>query len=148
MIKIVIHFSAKSLSAPTTAGLNEYKKRLSKSCQFSWSVGEKQQLPGERSKSQVIRLDRTGANLTSPQLAQHIQLWASQGKSQLVWLVGEFPEKADADSDADPVSSESLSDEFSLALSPLALSLNVAGLLLAEQIYRAFRILENQPYHK
>ncbi len=169
MLKISIYFAAKSLAAPTTAGLTEYRKRLSKSCQFNWSagispqvkanptVGAKAGLSDEHSKIQVILLDRKGQTLTSPQLAQQIQLWASQGKSHLVLLIGKTPEDTvpgsrgtDSESGKSQVRSEVLhsDDVFSLSLSPLALSVDVAGLLTAEQIYRAFRILENQPYHK
>lgn len=156
MLKISLLFTHQTLTAPTTAGLTEYRKRLSKSCQLNWTTGASASNPAMdgQSRAQIILLDRNGQTLTSPQLAQQIQLWSTQGKSHLVWVLGDLlqtPVNRDPHDPKGPSGSclESTTDHvYRLSLSPLSLSADVAGLLTAEQIYRAFRILENQPYHK
>ena len=146
MLKITLLFTKKKLAAPTLAGLQEYKKRLSQSCQLDWKTGveppagEPSPHPGENSpigQAQILSflLDRTGPACTSPELARQIQTWMASGTSQLVFYVG-VQEKGPG----------SLCD--TLSLSPVALSSNTAGLLITEQIYRAFRILEGKSYHK
>lgn len=146
MLKITLLFSSKKLAAPTLAGLQEYKKRLSQSCQLDWKTGveppagENGRRPGESSpigQVQVlsIQLDRTGPACTSPELARQIQTWMASGTSQLEFYVGGQEKGAGLFCDT-------------LSLSPVALSSNTAGLLITEQIYRAFRILEGKSYHK
>jgi 23S rRNA (pseudouridine1915-N3)-methyltransferase len=144
MLKVTLLFAAKKLAPPTFAGLQEYKKRLSHSCQFDWQTGveppaaeegESYRANGQSSQNQHILLDRTGLSYTSPEFASQIQSWMTNGTSQLVIYIGmpQLGRRPNCDT---------------LSLSPLALSSNTAGLLLAEQIYRAFRILEGKAYHK
>jgi 23S rRNA pseudoU1915 N3-methylase RlmH len=173
MLKISLYFTQKTLTPSTTAGLAEYRKRLSKSCQLNWttSIANETVAQHEPIKTQMIRLVHNGQTLTSPQLAQQIQRWTNQGKSHLVWIFGNpgddqsssgqlskdqrsaaqqsvAIQSVDQPVDQQPEAPQPSSDDFNFSLSPLALSGDVAGLLTAEQIYRAFRILENQPYHK
>lgn len=145
MLKITLLFACKKLAAPTLAGLQEYKKRLSQSCQLDWKTGVEPPAESDTSsfdssksiQSQVmpIFLDRTGPACTSPELARQIQTWMASGTSQLVFYVGVQKKGPGPFCDT-------------LSLSPVALSSNTAGLLIAEQIYRAFRILEGKSYHK
>ena len=98
MLKITLLFSSKKLAAPTLAGLQEYKKRLSQSCQLDWKTGVEPPAESDTSsfdssksiQSQVmpIFLDRTGSSCTSPELARQIQTWMASGTSQLVFYVG------------------------------------------------------------
>lgn len=145
MLKVTLLFTSKKLAAPTLAGLQEYKKRLSQSCQLDWKTGVEPPADSgvssreSRSTSQAqvlsIQLDRTGPSCTSPELARQIQTWMASGTSQLVFYVGVQEKGPGPFCDT-------------LSLSPVALSSNTAGLLIAEQIYRAFRILEGKSYHK
>jgi 23S rRNA pseudoU1915 N3-methylase RlmH len=67
----------------------------------------------------------------------------SAGYSTVVVELGQPSDLQDPDDDTAESGSELV-----LSLSPLALSADLVALLAAEQIYRAFRILGNQPYHK
>ena len=139
MLKVTLLFAAKKLSAPTLAGLQEYKKRLSQSCQLDWktSVEPPEGVAQNNSSGQVhmILLDQNGQSYSSPELASQIQTLMTSGTSQLVFYMG-VPSRGHP-----PACS-------TLSLSPATLSSNTAGLLVTEQIYRAFRILEGKSYHK
>ncbi|NCC75242.1 MAG: hypothetical protein EOM08_02275 [Clostridia bacterium] len=144
MLKVTLLFTSKKLSPPALAGLQEYKKRLSQSCQLDWKTGveppateegELSATSSQASQIQYILLDRSGQTYSSPDFATQIQTWMTSGTSQLVFYVGL------------PKNRRGLFFG-KLSLSPAALSSNTAGLLLAEQIYRAFRILEGKAYHK
>lgn len=139
MLKVTLLFAAKKLSAPTLAGLQEYKKRLSQSCQLDWktSVETPEGVVQNNSSGQIhmIQLDQNGQSYFSPELARQFQTWMTSGISQLVFYIG-------VPSHGYPPACSTLS------LSPATLSSNTAGLLVTEQIYRAFRILEGKSYHK
>ena len=143
MLKVTLLFTEKKLSKPALAGLQEYKKRLSQSCQLDWKTGIEP--PAETASNDPdtsqsgqtlsILLDRTGQSYSSPELASQIQTRMTSGTSHLVFYVGVLKK------------GRGLFFE-KLSLSPVALGSNTAGLLMAEQIYRAFRILEGKAYHK
>ena len=145
MLKVTLLFTEKKLSKPALAGLQEYKKRLSQSCQLDWLTGVEPPADNDTSgyessqSSQIqvmtIILDRTGQSYTSPEFASQIQTYMTSGTSQLVFYMG-VPSRGHP-----PACS-------TLSLSPATLSSNTAGLLVTEQIYRAFRILEGKSYHK
>lgn len=135
MLKVNLIQFGQPWSRTTEQGLAEYQKRLSKVCQFSWQQDASTKELGQwlsDSKIKVLALDRKGASMTSKALATQFQAWMTQGISQVVLLMGPSPVPIDS----------------SLALSPVQLSGEVASVLAAEQLYRAFRILNHQPYHK
>jgi 23S rRNA (pseudouridine1915-N3)-methyltransferase len=74
---------------------------------------------------------------TSPDLAAQLRAWIDSGCQQLLFII-EPPDLLTPIAEADQT----------LAISPLDLPTELAALLLAEQIYRAYRIIDNQPYHK
>ena len=87
----------------------------------------------------VITLEIKGKLLTSEQLAAHIDQLATYGKSKIAFVIG---------------GSLGLSDEvrarsdFALSFSKMTFPHQLMKLILLEQIYRAFRINRNEPYHK
>lgn len=147
MLKINLCTTSRQLSPPTLAGLAEYRKRLTRCCPFHWQTGCPVRSVSERSdpgsQTARIRLDRRGQSISSPQLAEQLQRWMSAGYSTVVVELGQPSDLQDPDDDTAESGSELV-----LSLSPLALSADLVALLAAEQIYRAFRILGNQPYHK
>lgn len=86
----------------------------------------------------VILLELKGKNISSEELAQHIDKNLSMGKD-LVFIIG---------------GSHGVSDEvkdranFLWQLSKLTFPHQLVRQLLAEQIYRAFMIINQHPYHK
>jgi 23S rRNA (pseudouridine1915-N3)-methyltransferase len=91
------------------------------------------------SQAQVIALDIRGKELSSTELAGRMFEWTLQGKSELVFLIG-----------GSLGMSRSLLDraDFRLSFSPMTFPHQLMRVLLLEQVYRAFKINHNQPYHK
>ena len=90
--------------------------------------------PGGR----VVALDERGRGMTSPALAERIGTWRDQGVRHISLLIGgsyglheRVREQAD----------------LILALSELTFPHQLVRVVLAEQLYRAFTILEGRPYH-
>lgn len=137
-------------------GFQEYAKRMPPDCRVSL----KEIKPIERSGSKtadtvmalerakietvipknayVIALDERGKDLTSVALSQHLLGWQQNGRD-VVFVIGgadgldaEFKAKADA----------------LIRISSLTLPHGMVRVLLAEQLYRAWSITQNHPYHR
>ena len=87
----------------------------------------------------VIALDLKGKNLSSEELASFISEKSLYGKSRLTFLIGgslglstEVLERAD----------------FKLSFGRMTYPHQLMRLILLEQIYRAFKIVRGEPYHK
>lgn len=87
----------------------------------------------------VITLEILGENLTSEKLAQKIEHLAITGHSDVVFVIG---------------GSYGLSDEvkrrsnYALSFSKMTFPHQLMRVVLLEQVYRAYRIINNQSYHK
>lgn len=140
--------------------IREYSKRLGKYCRFQ-IVEVKESLlranPSEADEAavkiaegrdilskikpsdHVITLEIKGRPLSSPQLAQHIEDMTVRGKSSIVFVIG---------------GSLGLSDEvsrradFKLSFSAMTFPHQMMRVILLEQIYRSFKIIKNEAYHK
>ncbi len=103
------------------------------------------QLEGERilrqirKDSYVVLLDLRGKQLSSPQLARKIEEINTYSSSSITFVIG---------------GSIGVSDEvvrradYLWKLSELTFPHNLVRILLLEQIYRSYKILNNEPYHK
>ena len=91
-----------------------------------------------QSNHYLILLDERGKMLTSPQWAQQFQQQMNQGTKTLVILIGgAFGVTERIRKEAKQVWS----------LSNLVFPHQLVRLIVAEQVYRAFSILHNSPYH-
>ena len=87
----------------------------------------------------VIALDVKGQAWSSVELAGAFREWELAGNNQLAFVIG-------GDLGLSPaVLSRS---NLRLSLSKMTFTHPMARLLLLEQVYRAFRILRGEPYHK
>ena len=87
----------------------------------------------------IIALDSGGQPVSSKQLAEKIDIWALEGKSNLVFIIGgSLGLHNDVISAAD----------FVLSFGRMTFPHQLMRLILLEQIYRAFRINRGEPYHK
>ena len=90
-------------------------------------------------KDYVIALDLNGKSFDSVQLSGQLEKWFSLGGSTIHFVIG---------------GSLGLSDEMKKranvrwTFSPLTFPHQLARIILEEQLYRAFRINHNEPYHK
>lgn len=87
----------------------------------------------------IIPLCIEGTEVSSPRLAKKISDLSISGTSEIAFIIG---------------GSDGLSDEvkqkgdFLLSFSPMTFPHQLMRVILLEQIYRAFTIIENTSYHK
>jgi len=137
-------------------GYDEYAKRLPRECELVL----KEIAPGKRGKNSdvvrivkeegermiaaipqsafIVALDIPGKQWTTPELAQGMQRWLDSGQ-QIALLVGGPEGLAD--------SAKQLARE-SWSLSRLTFPHPLVRVMVAEQLYRAWSILHNHPYHR
>ncbi len=89
--------------------------------------------------SYVVTLEIEGKKLSSEAFAQKIKSWQVSGQSHITFIIG---------------GSLGLADEvkakrnFALSFSDMTFPHQLMKVICLEQIYRAFRINHNEPYHK
>ena len=138
----------------------EYSKRLSRYCRLEVIQVADEKTPDGASEAQerqikekegsrilaqikdgayVIALAVQGTMLSSEQLASKLNKLGVDGQSQIVLIIG---------------GSLGLSDEvlkradYHLSFSPMTFPHQLMRVILLEQIYRSYRIISGEPYHK
>jgi 23S rRNA (pseudouridine1915-N3)-methyltransferase len=141
-MKIHLVMLGKTRRAETRALLDDYVARIARYAELQ--VTELRDATAWRKRkidphSAVVLLDAAGKQFTSAQFAKWLGERRDTGLRELVFLCG----------DADGFPSE-LRDaaRFKISLSTLTMPHELARVLLAEQIYRAFAILAGHPYPK
>ena len=141
-------------------GIDEFKKRLSKYCKLEIIELEDEKAPENLSdkemliikekegkkilskikdNSYLIALAIDGKNLSSEELAETINKLGVRGISNITFVIG---------------GSLGLSDEvlsradYKLSFSKMTFPHQLMRLILLEQVYRAYRINNGEPYHK
>ncbi|WP_181347376.1 23S rRNA (pseudouridine(1915)-N(3))-methyltransferase RlmH [Thalassobacillus sp. CUG 92003] len=89
--------------------------------------------------SYVITLEIEGKQLTSDKLAKKFDDLATYGNSHITFIIGGSLGLSEA------VLSRS---DFALSFSKLTFPHQLMRLMLVEQVYRSFKILRGEPYHK
>ena len=140
--------------------IHEYAKRLSRYAKLEIREAEDEKTPDRASEkeeeqikkregekilklikdnSYVIALAIDGAAYDSPSLASHLQKLVNSGSGRLTFVIG----------GSLGLSREVLSraDE-KLSFSDLTFPHQLMRVILLEQIYRCFRIVNGEPYHK
>jgi 23S rRNA (pseudouridine1915-N3)-methyltransferase len=88
--------------------------------------------------ARLVALDEHGKQASTRELAQSLESWLQSGRDTALIIGG-----------ADGLAPELLARaETTLALSRLTLPHALARVLLAEQLYRAWTLLANHPYHR
>ena len=137
-------------------GVEEYHRRLPRELGVQWrevplarrgkdASGEQlsategvQLLKAIPDGDRVIALDVRGVRLSTPKLADHLRAWQMSGDNYSLLIGG--PDGLSADCLARADQRWSLSD--------LTLPHPLVRVLLAEQLYRAWTITVNHPYHR
>ncbi|MFI3288765.1 MAG: 23S rRNA (pseudouridine(1915)-N(3))-methyltransferase RlmH [Rikenellaceae bacterium] len=146
----------KTDSADIERLVEDYAKRVTHYCRFSITTlpdlrNTKSLSPKQQKKSEgemilkqltdsdyVVLLDERGAQYRSVEFAQWLQKRMNSGVKRLVFIVGGpfgFAEEV------------YLRANSKISLSAMTFSHQVIRVFFAEQIYRAFTILRNEPYH-
>ena len=138
----------------------EYRKRLGAYCDFTLIEIPEQRLPDDPSEKElaaalekeareiekripagaaVVAMCVEGRQLPSPGFARKIADWSGAGRSRICFLVGgscglapRVKQRAD----------------LCLSVSEMTFPHHLFRVMLAEQLYRAFKILEGGRYHK
>jgi len=139
-----------------TAGFNEYAKRMPREAQIvlleikpeSRTIGKTMPQIMEAEAQRIfsalpqnclrIALDERGTQLTTRQLATQMQGWMGEG-CDVAFIIG----GADGLHDSVKRGAQQL-----MALSALTLPHAFVRVILAEQLYRAYSLMHNHPYHR
>lgn len=131
----------------------EYEKRLSRYCKISCKFIKKEKewesllVKDAGMKKFIVQPGK--AELTSERLSEQIKNWEGSGIKGIMFFVPECNEEILADAQIKKASKTKQPIMIeSLVLSDFTMSSNMAGMVLYEQIYRGYRILNNHPYHK
>lgn len=93
--------------------------------------------PG-RTTPVLVALDSRGKQFSSEELAEFVRKHLERGTQELIFAIGP----------ADGWTAAALAQaQLTLSLGKITLPHELARVVLAEQIYRAFTILHNHPYH-
>lgn len=140
--------------------IDEYAKRLSRYCKLDIIELQDEKTPDNASEKEelmikekegkailskikdnayVVAMDLKGKQITSEELASFISNCGVMGNSNIVFAIG---------------GSLGLSDEvikranYKLCFSKMTFPHQLFRVMLLEQVYRGFRIINNEPYHK
>lgn len=141
-------------------GIEEYSKRLSRFCDLELIEVDDEQAPENLSAAQelqlkrkeaeriekrvrtgslLILLDVAGEKPDSVELAHKLSSFFISGSSHLTFVIG-----GSLGLDADLVRKA----DYRLSLSNLTFPHQLARLVLMEQLFRAFKIMKGETYHK
>ena len=138
----------------------EYSKRLSRYCRLEIievadektpdNASEKEELlikekegaailRHTRDNMHVVALDLKGRMLSSEEFSKHIDNCGIQGESNVAFIIG----------GSLGLSAEVLKRaDFSISFSKMTFPHQLMRVILLEQIYRSYRIMSGEPYHK
>lgn len=155
-MQLIIAAVGHRMPAWIESGFAEYAKRMPSECRLhlkeikpverNGSNTADSAMAQERSRieaalpkgARIIALDERGRDLTSMQLSRELTAWQQDGRD-VVFVIG---------------GADGLDPEFKaqatllLRISSLTLPHGIVRVLLAEQLYRAWSITQNHPYHR
>ncbi|HIZ64521.1 MAG TPA: 23S rRNA (pseudouridine(1915)-N(3))-methyltransferase RlmH [Candidatus Blautia pullicola] len=140
--------------------IEEYKKRLSKYCKLEIQEVQDEKTPDAASENQenlirskegerimkylrddayVITLEIGGKMLDSLEFSKKIENLGIQGKSHIIFVIG----------GSIGLGQQVLSrSDYALSFSKMTFPHQLMRVILLEQIYRGYRIMAGEPYHK
>lgn len=140
--------------------IDEYSKRLSRYCKLDIIEVPDEKTPDNASEKEelmikekeglsilkhvkdnmfVIALDLKGKMLSSEELASFIENSGVRGNSNIAFIIGGSLGLSKAVLDR---------ADFSLCFSRMTFPHQLMRVILLEQVYRGFRIINDEPYHK
>ncbi len=140
--------------------IGEYSKRLSKYCKLEIIevADEKTQESSSQAMDDIIRkkegeriqkymkddayvitLEINGKMLSSEELANKIEKMGIQGTSHIIFIIG---------GSIGLDSTICKRADYALSFSPMTFPHQLMRVILLEQVYRSYRIIQGEPYHK
>jgi len=129
-----------------------YESRLQRFCKLEWILlphaGNNDAAHAKKAESEailnklrpddiVVLLDERGQQMTSPQLAEKVNEWQTTVRGRLVFIIG----------GAFGVDETVRTSVVAWSLSKLVFPHQLVRVMLLEQLYRAYAILNGLPYH-
>ena len=155
-MQLVIAAVGHKMPAWIASGFGEYAKRMPPDCRIvlkeikpierSGSKTAETAMALERTKieaalpkgTRIIALDEHGKDITSVQLAEHLTQWQQDGGDVSFVIGGADGLDPDFKKNADML----------IRISSMTLPHGMVRVMLAEQLYRAWSITQNHPYHR
>lgn len=142
-MKIRLLMLGKTRRTDMRALIDEYAKRISRYCPIEITDARdadaaQKKLDSDRAAT-VVLLDAAGKNFDSNGFAKWLGEHRDRGTRELLFLCG--------DADGFPESLRERAQQ-NISLSSMTFSHELARVMLAEQLYRAFAILSGSPYPK
>lgn len=155
-MQLIIAAVGHKMPAWIESGFQEYAKRMPPECRVvlreikpverSGSRTAETVMAQERSKieaalpknARIVALDERGRDWSSVALAQRLEQWQQDGRDVVFVIGGADGLDAGFKANADHL----------LRVSSLTLPHGMVRVLLAEQLYRAWSITQNHPYHR
>ena len=155
-MQLIVAAVGHKMPAWIDAGFQEYAKRMPPECRLvlkeikpidrTANKSAESVMAQERSRieavlpkgGRVIALDERGSAMTTLELAQQLSIWQQHG-GDVSFVIG----------GADGLDAEFKQNAHMLfRLSNMTLPHGLVRVILAEQLYRAWSILKNHPYHR
>ncbi len=155
-MQLVIVAVGQKMPAWVETAFGEYAKRMPQECRIvlkeikaversgSKTAEAAMQLESERINTalpkgaRVIALDERGKDLSTMQLSQNLTYWMQDGRD-VAFIVG--------GADGLDAGFKARADDL-MRISSMTLPHGMVRVLLAEQLYRAWSITQNHPYHR
>ena len=136
-----------------TDAIGEYEKRLSRFCTLNiievpeatkfTNLEQKSNIEGElllaKASGVIVALDGRGKELSSPEIAKFIEEKKVSGSSVISFIIGGSNGLSKAVLDR---------ADLKLSFGKITFPHQLFRVVLSEQIYRAFTIIDGLPYHK
>jgi len=130
MIKIII--VGKPREKYVLEAINEYSKRLRKYAKLEMIIVKREEDIEKKASGKLIVLDEHGKQPDSLGFSKILM------ERNLTFCIGP----------AEGFTKDFLKNKFQISLSNLTLMHQLALIVLLEQVYRGFTILNNEPYHR
>jgi 23S rRNA (pseudouridine1915-N3)-methyltransferase len=155
-MQLIVAAVGHKMPAWIEAGFQEYAKRMPPECRLvlkeikpvdraanksaeSVMAQERARIEAALPKTgRVIALDERGTAMTTLELSQQLSIWQQHGGDVSFVIGGADGLDAEFKQNADSL----------LRLSNMTLPHGLVRVMLAEQLYRAWSILKNHPYHR
>jgi 23S rRNA (pseudouridine1915-N3)-methyltransferase len=129
-MNITVYITTKKILPYINSGLKEYIKRLSRFTKVK--IKKVKRIKSVDSKTYNIKISKLGKLISSKNLAKEISTIAQSGISDINFYL----------------TNDAIEADKTIAISKMDLDNQMKLIILVEQIYRAFSINNNMPYHK
>jgi len=136
-MKMTIIIPIKKIEKFNNEAIKEYAKRLSRYCKLTIvkATSESEAIKKTPTNSYIIGVSSSCDTLSSEQLSETIKTLGINGQSSISFVLIDNIEQL-------------THYDMLISISKMKLSKDLEAVIMLEQIYRSYRIMNNQTYHK